>query len=1440
MTATLRVRVSANGGGTAADLGVDLSVIAQLAFGRAGDDSVAEGRHLALLPIESLELDLSDPAQCQFGEYELLEPIGEGGMGVVYRARQRSLDREVAIKLLAAGVWASAEFIERFRREAQNAARMQHPNIVPVYEVGDHDGLHFFSMRLIGGPSLAAELKREKKLSPSRAAHLLRTIAEAVDYAHRLGVMHLDLKPANVLIDENGIPHVADFGLARRIDSAADSDEVSGTPSYMAPEQASPRASGITRATDIWGLGAILYELVTGEPPFLAHSPQETLKLVVEGSLRSPRRYVPELPRDLEAIILKCMAYRVEKRYASARDVADDLSRFIEGRAVFARPLNAAQRALRWARREPKLAAMTACAFAALLIGLAATTKQWQRADDNAQHAEANAAVANERLWDSRDNENLRMTESGDGWSAAALLLANTQEMEADGASERALAARKRLGILEALNSRLIDVIDAPNVRGLAFSPDGETLAISSEGKLQVLNLASGVSRNLGHPVADMEFAVFQRMSFSADGRRLTVEVPQPMPSAPLPPGFQVQIDLATGTQRLSPAEFTARNSWAVLAASFSADGDYAVLTDADTRSQVWATDPWRALSPKRHLSMNPGLPFVYAQFAPDHSYFAYTHKGGLAFVDTHTLAETPVHLPAGFGNVYAWAISPDSRWLAISDREGHALAVDHATRAQRPLEPRPPFAIDEFNFSSDGARLAGAAGRAGVYLWRWPAGELISPPFGAPAAQRVTLDDGERVLASGDAATSLWQAPPAAFDADRTEAVRLGSSATLNAAAWHPASGLFAAALDGLRVSRLPAPVLKHARASPLQPTTLRFDGRYLATVDGNRVQIVDAESEAPVVTAIEFSEPPSCAELSADAATLVVVSGRRLYVYDATSGAPRFDSIELANSPLHVEISPDGRHVATGWLDHGENGTGETLETWNLATGLRAGGPARVPGPLAGVLFSASGQRLAAWSAEQLSLRDGRTLEPVAGPLADLRAPSFRGRREAGEFGVTAFAGEQFLFTALHGNGSEYVDAELQRQDVDGRSHSESISLDWQGMLPLPGTQSLLIVPAGDPLALRAADGTQRELGGQDVVRPGQSPALAVSADGRWLATATRDGADLFDARDRKRLVRLHVPLPLPDRVWQLAFSSNGDRLLGRSVRNRLMVWSVAADMRPVAEIRRELELRGIDHRESKHAALLTLTADERTRLHASDPGPPASIPVAARPAAARVLPGGIVLPRSTEAPDTTLDLTTQYNLALSDLSRNTLRAPTDYAWLPQGVQRLLGVDFDIRGAIQLSHPSGFVERATSTGPIAVHMPVGNRKAAAIDLLLLQNYGGLNDENGKVANVTFDYADRTAAELPIHTGVEVFMWRQQSVLGDKARLATLGFDARVLPGFLRPVRIYSVRLINPHPEKALRAVTLAAAPGVGGGLVFFAATLETATPSDVSDAQR
>ena len=372
-------------------LGQPGSALADLAFRRAPQaPERSQSRHLALLSADALQLDLSDAAQRRFGGYELLELIGEGGMGVVYRARQESLEREVALKLIAAGPWASRDFVERFRTEAQNAARAQHPNIVAIYEIGTIDELHFFSMRLVRGASLALALLREGPFEPQRAARLMQTIAEAVAYAHSLDVLHLDLKPANVLLDENGEPHVADFGLARRLDRAMaiDNEEVSGTPSYMSPEQAGVRRHRLTAAADIWGLGAILYELVTGQPPFRGETTQATLKLVVEGNVEPPRRHAPRLPRDLEAIILKCLRKEPAERYASARDLAEDLGRFLERRAVRARPLNVAQRLARWVRREPRLAAASGLLVLALLAGFAASTVQWRRAEANAQRAE--------------------------------------------------------------------------------------------------------------------------------------------------------------------------------------------------------------------------------------------------------------------------------------------------------------------------------------------------------------------------------------------------------------------------------------------------------------------------------------------------------------------------------------------------------------------------------------------------------------------------------------------------------------------------------------------------------------------------------------------------------------------------------------------------------------------------------------------------------------------------------------------------------------------------------------------------------------------------------------------------------------------------------------------------------------------------------------------
>jgi hypothetical protein len=347
----------------------------------------------------ALDIDLSVAAQRWFGDYELLERIGQGGMGVVYRARQHSLQRMVAVKLLPVESRESQEDVERFRREARSAARMQHPNIVEIYEFGTREGINFFSMRLVEGQSLAARVAASGPLEPRAAASLLRPLAEAIDYAHRLGVLHLDLKPANVLLTADGDPLVADFGLARLIEAseAGNDGEISGTPNYMAPEQALAETHPITASTDIYGLGAILYETLTGKPPFRGESAQSILEQVVASQPRAPRTTRRDIPPDLEAICLKCLEKAPADRYARARDLADDLGRFLEGRPVLALPLNLPRRALRWVRREPRLAAAMIASVLALVIGIAATSLQWRRAERALAVAKEQTALAKQR-----------------------------------------------------------------------------------------------------------------------------------------------------------------------------------------------------------------------------------------------------------------------------------------------------------------------------------------------------------------------------------------------------------------------------------------------------------------------------------------------------------------------------------------------------------------------------------------------------------------------------------------------------------------------------------------------------------------------------------------------------------------------------------------------------------------------------------------------------------------------------------------------------------------------------------------------------------------------------------------------------------------------------------------------------------------------------------
>jgi tetratricopeptide (TPR) repeat protein len=352
-----------------------------------GADAEPGVRNAELTSAEDSALRVSHSAPKRFGDYELLEEIGRGGMGVVFRARQVSLNRLVAVKMIVSGELASPEFVQRFHLEAEAAAGLQHLNIVAIHEVGMHEGQHFYSMDYVEGQTLA-ERALNNPLPPRLAADYLKTIAEAVHYAHQRGILHRDLKPSNVLIDALDQPHLTDFGLAKRLTGDSEltlTGQVLGSPNYMPPEQALGQRQAATIACDVYSLGAILYFLLTGRPPFAAESMTQTLQQVVHIEPVSPQLLNPTVPRDLETICLKCLSKEPRRRYGSAQDLAGDLARFLSGEPVQARPVGAAGRAWRWCRRNPPVASLIAGVVMALAMGIAGVVLEWRRAELNAK-----------------------------------------------------------------------------------------------------------------------------------------------------------------------------------------------------------------------------------------------------------------------------------------------------------------------------------------------------------------------------------------------------------------------------------------------------------------------------------------------------------------------------------------------------------------------------------------------------------------------------------------------------------------------------------------------------------------------------------------------------------------------------------------------------------------------------------------------------------------------------------------------------------------------------------------------------------------------------------------------------------------------------------------------------------------------------------------------
>ncbi len=361
--------------------------------GPAGDEAAT----LALPdpPAAGQALPMSPPPRSIDG-YDILGELGRGGMGIVYKARERRLSRVVAIKTISESAFASPAQRQRFLLEAEVIARLRHPHIIAIHAFGEQDGRPYFSLEFAERGSLTQRLA-EAPMNARQAAELVGALAQAVQAAHERGIIHRDLKPSNVLLAGDGTPKIADFGLAKLLDDDSGrtaTGEVLGTPSFMAPEQADGHSRAVGPAADIYALGAILYQMLTGRPPFLGASAMETLKLVVSADVVPPRRQRPDVPRDLETITLKCLEKEPRRRYSNAAALADDLGRYLDGRTIAARPVSPVGRLARWSRRNPALAASAAALFLTFLLGTPALIVLWLQARADRARAEVQRDLA--------------------------------------------------------------------------------------------------------------------------------------------------------------------------------------------------------------------------------------------------------------------------------------------------------------------------------------------------------------------------------------------------------------------------------------------------------------------------------------------------------------------------------------------------------------------------------------------------------------------------------------------------------------------------------------------------------------------------------------------------------------------------------------------------------------------------------------------------------------------------------------------------------------------------------------------------------------------------------------------------------------------------------------------------------------------------------------
>jgi WD40 repeat protein len=1102
-------------------------------------------------------------------------------MGVAFLARHLGLKRPVALKMLLYAEVAGSTAAARFVAEAEALAALRHPNIVPIYDRGEHNGLLYFAMEFCDGGSLADRIT-ESPLPPDQAARTVEQLARAVAIAHDRGILHRDLKPANVLFADDGTPKISDFGLAKRLDSAdmerlTQTGAVIGTPSYMAPEQAEGKPAGI--AADVYALGAILYRLLAGRPPFVAASTTLTLQLVAKADPVSLRQLNPAVPRDLETICLKCLNKLADHRYDSATALADDLGRYLRHEPILARPAGRLERTWKWAKRNPSRAAFTVASVLLLVTvaGASALFAFQQHIYNRNLRDEQNAKERNLRASQRGEaqkalDHGISLCEQGDVGRGLFEMIAGLEPAAAAGAADVEEAIRFNLAAWERVLWHLRDIRMGPagsHVWTARPSPDGHTVAVAlSNNTVEIWPLDEGPEAvpPLTHnaPVAAMEF--------SADGHWLLTQT-----------STTAQLWDATTGQPTGPALV---HSQELICAAISPDGRFVASGSSDRKIQMW--DRNRPADAPIVIDQKQATNVL--AFDPSGLQLLSSDVGQLRLWDVRTGQSIGSGMKHD-SRILSAAFSPDGRWIlsgtmgSAKSNGGKALlwsAEDQKLLFETHVQGS---AVTQVAFRPDGHAFAILSSEGAVHLRRAPSGEPIACPL--PYSGKLTslafgAENG--VLATGgvNGQVRFWDAErglPHGVTLHHQSAVRWcgfaqttnGPLITVDGAVriWNAAEGQ----------RRGPATVGTadvYAQAFTPDGSILLsgYSDGYLRVRDvrtGGQLKEVPAHARTPIYA---LAVHPN--------GRLAVTAGGDWLarIWDIATWTPTHTLQGHADGVTSVAISPDGRTILTGSADG-------TARLWDADTGRSIGNPLTNASPVNCVAFRPDGEAVLTGSKDgKVRLWSLATQQLIGAPLA-----------HAGSVEAVIFSNDgRIAVTGEHDNVVRVWDLETREPVAmiprDG-GLCKSIAISPDGRYALFGSirsaVDLHLFPSGDRLG--------PVLHHQDVVR-----AVAFAPDGRTAVTAS------YDTTARRWHVPTGVPvgpaLPLPHKLFHATFSPDGSVIAIAGFKGASAIWSAPWPSEgTIAELRRWAErITGLILRDNGSPSAMDIEAWKERRSNRS----------------------------------------------------------------------------------------------------------------------------------------------------------------------------------------------------------------------------------------------